>query len=272
VVLLIGTSIPLLSPLKLPVPITPHTMGVYNATVALSAGDVAIVSFDFGPATIPENRPQSKAYVYHCKQLGLKVIGVAFWATGAVIGEEVFREVYGAAFPDIPEYGNTVVYIGAIPGGAVGMRTFAGNTWTAISVDHFGNSFSDLPLMSEVTSATDFDMWMEVTSGTPGADEVIMYVQTPHGGATGRPVVAAGTAVTIPGLMPYYAANQLRGLLNGLAGAGEYESLLNVDYGYPFEQGPGLDAQSVAHIIIIVFVIIGNIGFAYSKLGGGERK
>ena len=272
VVLILGLTIPLLSPLNLPIPITPHTEGVWDATEALSTGDVVIVSFDFGPATMPENYPQAKGLIFHCKQLGLKVIGVCFWATGAPIGERVFREVYGDAFPNIDEYGDTVVYIGAIPGGAVGMRTFAANTWTAISVDHYGNSFSALPLMDEVRSAEDMNLWMEVTSGTPGADEVIMYVQTPWGGPTRMPVVAAGTAVTIPGLMPYYNADQLSGLLNGLAGAGEYESLLARDYGYPTTLIASLDAQSIAHLLIIVFIIIGNIGFAYTKLGGRETR
>lgn len=276
VILLLGVTIPLLSPLKLPIPISPHTRGVYDVTEALSAGDVAILTFDFGPATLPENRPQAKAYAFHCKQKGIKVIGIAFWPSGAVIGEEVLREVYGFAtlpgpndaLPDGLYYGVDVVFIGFHPGGAVGISAFGDNTWFTVAVDAFGNSFTNLPLMNEVRSAADFDIWMEVMSGTPGIDAVVMYIYQVHGVT----LVTAGTAVTIPGAMPYYNAAQVVGLLNGLAGAGEYESLLNLDYDYPYEQGPSLDAQSVAHVLIIVFIIIGNIGFAYSKLGGEKTR
>jgi hypothetical protein len=251
-------------------------MGVYNAVGALSTGDVAILSFDFGPATIPENRPQAKASAFHAKQKGARVIGIAFWATGAVLGEEILREVYGLpaepkpndALADGLVYGVDLVYIGYHPGAAVGISAFAENTWFTVSVDHFGNRFDELPLMDEVRNAGHFDIWIEIMSGTPGIDEVVMYVYTPFP----LPVVTGGTAVTIPGVMPYYAAEQVVGLLNGLAGAGEYEFLLNVDYGYPYEQGPGLDAQSVAHVLVILFVVIGNIGFAYSRYGGEETK
>jgi len=30
-----------------------------------------------------------------------------------------------------------------------------------------------------------------------------------------------------------------------------------------------MDAQSLAHVLVIIFVVIGNIGFAASKLKGG---
>ncbi|UCG94533.1 MAG: hypothetical protein JSW13_01895, partial [Candidatus Aerophobus sp.] len=268
-ILVVGTTIPLLSPLDLPLYLSPHTYGVWDTTMELDEGNVAIVSIDFGPATMPENYPQATDYIWHCKKLGIKVIGVAFWATGAPIGERAFREVYGDAFPDIPEYGETVVYVGAIPGGAVGMRTFGDNTWVAISADHYGTDFAELSLMDDVRRAEDFDIWMEVTSGTPGPVQVVMFVQTPHPGLT---VVAAGTAVTIPEIMPYYATGQISGLLYGLAGAGEYQRLLYDTYEYPYTLGPGLDAQSIAHTLVIIFVIVGNIGFAYIKLGGRETR
>ncbi len=273
-ILILGLTVPLLSPLLLPIPITSHTLGVYDTTEALSAGDVAVMTFDFGPATLPENRPQAKGFAFHVKQKGVKLIAVCFWATGAPIGEDVLREVYGfgtlpgpnAAMDDGLVYGVDLVYIGYHPGAAVGISAFGDNTWFTKAVDHFGNSFADLPLMDAARSGADFDIWMEVMSGTPGIDEVVMYIHEVHGVTT----VTAGTAVTIPGAMPYYGTGQVVGLLNGLAGAGEYEKLLADKYGLETTLIASLDAQSVAHIIVILFVIIGNIGFAYAKFGGKE--
>jgi len=270
ILLFILVSIPLLNPLKLPVPISELTTNVYDPTAALPAGSIVISSFDFGPSTIPENRPQAKAHLFHCKQLGLKVVATAFWVSGAPIGNDVLQEVYGSDFPNISEYGESIVYLGYIPGGEVGMQTFGDDTWQAKGIDHYGTAVGDLPLMQECQSAADFDLWAEWTSGTPGEQQVIQFVQGRHGGPLAVPIVVGSTAVSVPGMMPFYMAGQIIGILNGLAGAGEYESLLNVAYGYPFEQGPGLDAQSVAHVLIIIFVIMGNIGYAMSKYGGGE--
>ncbi|UCB60103.1 MAG: hypothetical protein JSW72_08335 [Candidatus Bathyarchaeota archaeon] len=270
ILLFFFVSIPLLAPLKLPIPISEHTYGVYDTTNAMSAGDVAVCSFDFGPATIPENRPQAAAWIFHARELGLRIVALAFWAGGGPIGEDVLRDVYGSDFPNIPEYGTEVVYLGYIPGNEVGMQTFGDNTQSAKGTDHYGTPIGDLPLMQEVTSAEQVDLWAEWTSGTPGEQQVIQFVQGRHGGPSALPIVVGSTAVSVPGMMPFYAAGQIVGILNGLAGAGEYEKLMSNDYDYPFEQGPGLDAQSVAHVLVILFVAVGNIGYAIRRYSGGE--
>jgi hypothetical protein len=56
-----------------------------------------------------------------------------------------------------------------------------------------------------------------------------------------------------------------------MVGAGEYEKLLIDAYNYPFTDAlNGLDGQSTGHLVIIAFVIIGNIGYAISKYRGGK--
>ena len=87
--------------------------------------------------------------------------------------------------------------------------------------------------------------------------------------ATGDIPVAGGTtAVSAPLLYPYYP-RQMLGLMGGLKGAAEYEAALVA--GYPeYEQvyqraiaimGP----QAIAHLVIIIFIIIGNITFFVEK-------
>jgi len=195
---------------------------------------------------------------------------LAFWASGGPLGDSILTDVYGEGYEDSAEYGTEIVYLGYVPGNEVGMQTFGDNTWQAKGTDHFGTAVADLPLMQEVRSAADFDLWAEWTSGTPGEQQVIQFVQGRHGGPSAVPIIAGSTAVSVPGMMPFYTAGQIIGILNGLAGAGEYEKLVNADYPeYPYEQGPGLDAQSVAHVLVILFVAIGNIGWAISKSSGG---
>ncbi|MGC9317013.1 MAG: hypothetical protein ACP5KN_03125 [Armatimonadota bacterium] len=70
-------------------------------------------------------------------------------------------------------------------------------------------------------------------------------------------------------LYPYLQSHQLVGLINGLKGAAEYELLLGLEG----EDAPGMlgmSAQSIAHLLIIVLVIVGNI--AYFASGRHRRR
>ncbi|UCH31885.1 MAG: hypothetical protein JSV05_00315 [Candidatus Bathyarchaeota archaeon] len=272
IILFIFVSIPLLSPLNLPILVGEHAQAMYDTTETLSAGDIVVCSFDFGPATIPENRPQAKGFLFQARELGLRVVATAFWASGGPLGEDILRDVYGSDFPAIPEYGTDVVYLGYIPGNEVGMQTFGDDTWTAKGTDHYGTPMADIPLMQDTRAAEDLSLWCEITSGTPGEQQVIQFVQGRHGGPAALPLVVGSTAVSVPGMMPFYAAGQIVGILNGLSGAGEYESLLAGAYGYPTELLAPLDAQSVAHVIVILFIIAGNISYVLTRSSGGKEK
>jgi hypothetical protein len=57
--------------------------------------------------------------------------------------------------------------------------------------------------------------------------------------------------------MPYVQSGQIQGILGGMPGAAEYESLI----GQAGIGTSGMDAQSVAHLVIVGFIIFGNISF-----------
>ena len=80
------------------------------------------------------------------------------------------------------------------------------------------------------------------------------------------------TAVEAPLLYPYYPS-QLVGLMGGLQGAAEYETALLDEYdrlaAFPPDQVRAATAkmgpQTVAHIVILLFVLIGNISMIVAK-------
>ena len=164
--------------------------------------------------------------------------------------------------------------IGYLPGGNIGMSAFASNVWALVSVDYKGTSFSNLPLMNRVKKAGnfaqlgtgEFGVFIDWSAGTPGTIQAIGVI----GGPFRVKIGTGATAVSIPELMPYYSAGQVFGILSGLAGASEYESLIKV-YGWSPTLLAPMDAQSLGHVLIIIFVVVGNIGFVASKLrrGGG---
>jgi hypothetical protein len=91
-------------------------------------------------------------------------------------------------------------------------------------------------------------------------DEMQWYIRQMEA-IYGVTVTGGGTAVTIPGLMPYVASGQLSGVLAGLRGAAEYE----VRLGVPGRATAGMDAQSLSHVLIMLFVILGNVAYFYDK-------
>jgi len=214
------------------------TLGVWNTIESRPAGSAVILSFDYGPSTAYENNPQAKALLFHCQQRGLRVVALAFWASGGPLGHDILTDIYGEGYEISAAYGTEIVYLGYVPGADVGMQTFGDDTWSAKGTDHFGWVISDLPLMQEVRSAADFDLWIELTSGTPGEQQVIQFIQGRHPGENPSwpagilPLVVGATAVSVPGMMPFYTAGQIVGILNGLTGAAEYELLLMASYGY----------------------------------------
>ena len=81
------------------------------------------------------------------------------------------------------------------------------------------------------------------------------------GGKYHERIIAGNTAIQAVLIYPYYQTGQLSGFLGGLKGAAEYERLIQRD-GAGVR---GMDAQSMAHVLIVVLIILGNIGFAIQK-------
>ena len=64
-----------------------------------------------------------------------------------------------------------------------------------------------------------------------------------------------------PDLFPFIQSGQMVGMIGGLAGAAEYESLI----GQADRASAGMRPQSVTHIIIITFILLANITFFLSR-------
>ncbi len=75
-------------------------------------------------------------------------------------------------------------------------------------------------------------------------------------------IYALGTVtVCVPSALPYYDSGQIKGLLGGLRASAEYEVLNNK----PGQGAAMMDAQSMAHLLILAFIAIGNIAFFVDK-------
>lgn len=244
---------PLLRPVGLPLKSSPPSRALYQEFENLSRGSVVLMAFDYDPATDVELGPMSLAILKHCFLKGHKVVGLALWPPGAGLARASFSE---AARGFSVEYGVDYVNLGFKAGGLVVIDSLGKSFERSFPKDIDGRPIEELPLMKNINNYADIDFVMSLSAGDPGLPFWIMIAQ----GRYGKKVGGGCTAVSAPMLYPYFP-NQLVGLLGGMKGAAEYELLVDAKGAAT----KGMDAQSIAHAAIVLFVLIGNIFFFVSR-------
>ena len=87
--------------------------------------------------------------------------------------------------------------------------------------------------------------------------------------------------------MPYVKSGQVRGILAGMPGAAEYESMvknelqkmqnenhpgINSSVAVPTGKATGrMSAQSIAHLVMVLFIILGNISYFIDRRMRGRE-
>ncbi|QOR34802.1 hypothetical protein IMX26_15275 [Clostridium sp. 'deep sea'] len=251
ILVFLAIAIPMLKPVGLPFSINESTQNFFNEVDALKPGDVVVVSYDYDPSSQAQIEPQAKAVLKHLyNKEGIKIINLAFWPSGPLFTDKYLKEMQGS---HNKEYGEDYVSLGYIAGGETAISSFAKDIKKCFSVDRLGNKTSSLAMLKNINSAKDISLFITFGSGTPGLAEHIRQVQSVYG----TKMVAGMSSVSVAGYLPYYNAGQIKGYLNGLRGAAEYETLLKE----PGAATSAMDSLSFAHMIVIVFIILGNIAY-----------
>jgi hypothetical protein len=255
----IVTFVPMLHYVGMPVQVTSEVKAVYDRVESLPPGSIVMVPMEFDPATAAELEPMAKAVVRHCFSRGLKVMTTAFMIDGVVLVERDLREVaaeYGK------EYGKDYIYLGYKPYMEIVLLNMGENFRKPFPRDYYGNRLDDLPMMQGVNNYSNISCIVGINA-TSGADYWINYAN----GRYGAPLALGVTAVMATDYYAFLQSGQIFGLIGGLKGAAEYEKLI----GRPKDvANRSMDAVSVAHVFIILFIVIGNIAFFAG--GRGKRR
>jgi hypothetical protein len=254
--LFIGAAafIPLIVPLGLPLGVTPSSQNLFNAVDSLKEGSVVMLTFDYYPSTLPETEPMSYAALRQLFQKNIKVITLTTIPLGALsVMEEVVNNV---AREYHKEYGTDYVNLGYKYGYVAVMLGMGRNISDIFPRDNYDHKLEDLPLMREVKNYSDVD-FIFIVSDNATVDYWVSLVNAQFG----VPMGAGVTAVMAPKCYSYLQTKQLVGLLGGMKGAAEYEKLTR----NPGRAMRGMDPQSIIHLLIIVFIILGNVGYFVSK-------
>jgi hypothetical protein len=261
--------LPFFIKISIPQNIMPQTKRLFDYIEAIPENDKAVmISLDYTPQTQPECHPMAKALLRHCFARGLPVIGLSFdpQAPGLAIDaiSSVVTEIDSLAETkeDSITYGVDYVYLGYKPGRLAAQLAMGEEILGVYPRDYFGNSNDSFPLMNKVRNYKNVAIVVIIASADYPLDW-IRYPQTRYGVNVG----AGLTAVMAPKYYPFLQTGQMAGLMSGMKGAAEYEKLV-LDHGYARTLGTaetGMNSQSMIHILIMVFIILGNIGYFFAR-------
>ena len=261
----VGTALPIIFPIGFNVSITPPVQALYDRIEEMDSTNVVILSYDYGPSTAPENNPMADAVLRHCFAKDVRVVIIALFPIGGVLMADQSLDRVLEDFPD-REYGVDYVHLGYKSGGQPTMKQMGEDFHNVFPVDHRTNTpLSEIPLMQEARAYRDMDLVVSVATGIIGEWWANLVNAQFH-----IPVAVGCTAVSAPKYYAYLNSGQMVGLLGGLKGASEYEWLI-MD-GYPYMKPiygraglytaiKGMDAQTIDHTIILIFILIGNIAY-----------
>jgi hypothetical protein len=229
--------------------VSPPTQALYQFIEKLPPRSPVIISFDYGPASMPELQPMAEALARHVLKRKLRLIGMSLWPPGPMLCERAFRS---AAAEVGAREGHEWVNLGYKPGEVSVILGMGTDITKVYSADYRKVPVAELPVMSGVRSYKDVALVVVLAAGvSPG--EWVRFAQARFG----QTLAVGCTAVMATDVYPYLQSKQLVGVINGLKGAAEYEALV----AHRGMASLGMTSQSIGHIGIIVFVIIGNIGY-----------
>ena len=270
---IVGLSvlIPLLKPelFRLPIRPSPESQTVFNEINKLNEGDNVLLSFEYGPSTKPEIHPMSIAILKHLFSKNIKVYGFALWPDGNFMSTEAFSEV---ANDFEKKYGVDYVNLGFKPGAEAVVKGIASDISALYTTDLNGTPINDIPMMKGVINIEDFDFVFSLSAGFPGSIEWVQYACDPKN----IPMSTGCTSIQVTDLLPFVGTGQIRGILAGMPGAAEYENLVDAELkkmgiiGKPGQLIMMMSAQSVAHVVIVLFIVFGNIMYFITRKKKGK--
>jgi len=255
----LAVAIPLLHPLGFPVQVSEEVRSFHEEMAALEEGDIIMLTFDYEGDVMAELNPMAVAVLKDVFPRGVKVVALTTYAGGTGIAEQILNEAAGAYDKT---YGVDYVFLGYNPDWSGTILRLGESFKKTYPTDQYGKNTNEVPIMQEVETYDDIELICSIAGSA-----LSEYWAIWAGGRYGVKVISGNTAIQAVLIYPYYQAGQIPGFLGGLKGAAEYEKLIDE----PGMGIRGMDAQSIAHALMLVFILVGNIGYFFSRRAKREE-
>jgi hypothetical protein len=258
VILILVVALPIMKPWGLPIKVGQEAEDFFSTVGKVPEGGTVLLVINYRTDCIVEMNPQVVCIFKHLLEKNAKIIMISGVDEGAMVSQIAavrVAEEMGA------EYGVDWINLGYKPGGDVFMKKMVDDFWEASAYsDMNGDSLEKFPIMQGFNSLSQADLVLNMVAVVPSPGERLLQMAIIP---TGVPYAVGTTALQTTSERVFYSSGQYQGILAGLRGAAEYEFLL----GQPGEAITGMDSQSAAHILVIVLITLGNLGYFL-----GEKK
>ena len=278
--------IPMLFPdyFRIPIYASQTSKDFFNLIEELDDDSNILVTFEYGPATAAEIQPMVTSLLKHSFNKSHTLYLLALWPDGKMMSEEAIKYVNNLEVNDSSKFSDIYsiieyedyINLGYKPGGEAVIKGITKNLTEKFKTDINNNKISELEIMnrikdeSGIVKISEFDLIASFSAGSVGTEEWILYASDPED----IPIVSGVTSVQVTDLIPYVRSKQLNAILDGLPAAAEYESLVDnilKESGVELElygKGEGqtkMIPQSMVHLLIVLFIIFGNISYFLEK-------
>jgi hypothetical protein len=242
------------SKFQVPILVEPEVKSIYDKLNSLREGEIVMVAIDYDP---------NYAIVEHCWRKKLKVIFTALSQNGPGMADQAIRDISDSLRQDktyngIAYKGREIVsgvdfcFLGYKPYYALVILAMGQNFRLAFPSDYYGVPLDSLPMMKGVMNYRQVACVVDLSSGNI-TDAWISYGQ----GRFGFSLALGLTGVSTAQYYPYLGSGQVVGIMGGLLGAAQYEQLAD----NPGMAKDGMRVQLFAHMVIILFIVMGNVGY-----------
>lgn len=262
IVLFVILSIPLISPMGLPLRISEQPTKTFEYIENLEPGSIVVYGYDASAITYMDQGPGAKAVLRHLmRRPGIRIVGLTIGTEGEMFWNRDIEDVG----PHDKEYGVDYVWLGFIPGTETGLAAALENPSLAYGgKDAYGTSFDDLLLMQDFKSGEDAELMVEMCLGGAGFFAWLRQAAD----AYSKTYIAVPLGAEAGSYISFLRTGQVYSWVAGTRQAAEYQILLG-------EPGPivaTMDAQSIAHIFSILLIIVGNVMYYMQKSSRKEDK
>lgn len=245
-----------LSRVRIPVVPDPPAQKFYDTIERIAREEpqkLVIVDAEWSPSTRGENKWQSVAIINHLMKRRIRFALLTFNPQTNKLMQDIVDELekehhYGSV------YGRDYVNFGYKPASAYlpTLKGLTNNISGAIKKDWKGTDVATLPVMQGVKNIKDVSALI-IISPSATVEGWIGLVQ----GVNKTPLLYAPTAIMAPKAYAQLDSGQITGMLTGVKGAGDYESLTGTSSFGTRATG----ALSFVYALVILLIILGNVGY-----------
>jgi hypothetical protein len=246
----------LIHPLGIPIGIAGATRDVYNYVDKLPQNPKLLIDVHYDPAGATEMQP---AVIALLRQLLPKAPKIVFFTTHGVgpIMFERLRAVASDVFSQL-KYGEDYVFLGYLPSTEPTFASVAQGAKEFVAKDPYGNPTADMAIFKIADKASDYNVAVAVTTSTDPVEWYVRQIYTPFK----TPILFMVVAVIGPSVQPFVSSKQAVGMISGQNQAAQYELLIK----RPGSAVAALDAQSGAHVLIMIYIVLGNLVYWPMKM------